>query len=259
MLSGAASPAAVAFAVLTGVLGTSLVQAQDGGQPASPMRVAAISNDAPVVESAAQPSFTIPALPPADIDLRVLLAQGAPILATDGTLRDDTILVAFATSAPENSEDEVAKEHGLELLDRTELSGLGMRIARYRVRDNRPIATVVANLRMDQRVRQAQGNFEYRPIPPSAPATEVGGLKDGPVAKVEPGSRLGGPATARAGRKTVAAVKAAGPKLTQPVKLAEAAGADKAAHLPKPEPGKPASADAPPQVGKVADVLAGGL
>ena len=242
----------LAFFVLAGAgaFGASLVRAHEVPQPASATRIAAIGSKAPAAEQAARPAFTIPAFPPADIetDLRLLLAQSEPASADDGKLRDDTILVAFATTAPENAEEEVAKEHGLELVDRTELSALGMRIARYRIRDNRPIAAVVALLRTDQRVRQAPGNFEYRPVPPSTPATEVSGLKDRPVAEAKPDNRLGGPALARPARKTV-------------VNLAEAAGAAKTVRPSKDDRGKPtnASAEQPLQIGKVGDVLAGGL
>jgi hypothetical protein len=57
--------------------------------------------------------------------------------------------------------DDIAAQHDLKLVDRTELSSFGLRIVRYRVQNSRPIGPVIANLRRDQRISSAQANIEY--------------------------------------------------------------------------------------------------
>lgn len=162
-----------------GYLGGLSAQTLDVGAPAPATRIAAASNGP--TEPLSRPGLRVP-WSEGHPDLRLLVAQTVPTAMPNGKLRDDTVLVAFAASAPENSEEEVANEHGLELVDRTELPALGMRIARYRVRGDRPVAALIASLRTDQRVQQAQGNFEYRPVSQSAAAFTAGNPNDGPSA-----------------------------------------------------------------------------
>lgn len=88
----------------------------------------------------------------------------------------ESVLVSFTLSAPEGVEDEVAKEHNLELVSKLPLPTLGMRVVRYAVPDARPIATVLERLRADQRVSSAQVNVQYRQIEPNAPDTVVGSV-----------------------------------------------------------------------------------
>ena len=163
-----------------GHLGGLSAQTLEVGAPAPATRIAAASNGP--TEPWGRPGSRVP-WSEGHPDLRLLVAQIVPTAMVDGKLRDDTVLVAFAASAPESSEEEVAHEHGLELVDRTELPALGMRIARYRVRGNRSMAAIIASLRTDQRVQQAQGNFQYRPAPPSTPAAFAAAKPDdGPSA-----------------------------------------------------------------------------
>ena len=86
--------------------------------------------------------------------------------------------MAFALSVPQSIDEDIAKQHGLELVDRTELPSLGLRVVRYRAQANAPIAPIIANLRKDQRISSAQTNAEYRLPSQSGPATEVSRLKD---------------------------------------------------------------------------------
>ena len=113
-----------------------------------------------------------------DADLKLLLAQNAPPSKTGAEFGDDTILVAFALSVPQSIDVDLAKQHGLELVDRTELQSLGLRVVRYRVQANSLIAPIIANLRKDQRISSAQASAEYRLPSQSGPATEVSRLKD---------------------------------------------------------------------------------
>ena len=86
--------------------------------------------------------------------------------------------MAFALSVPQSIDEDIAKQHGLELVDRTELPSLGLRVVRYRAQANSPIAPIIANLRKDQRISSAQASAEYRLPSQSGPATEVSRLKD---------------------------------------------------------------------------------
>ena len=113
-----------------------------------------------------------------DADLKLLLAQNGPPSQTGAAFGDDTILVAFALSVPQSIDEDIAKQHGLELVDRTELQSIGLRVVRYRAQANAPIAPIIANLRKDQRISSAQTNAEYRLPSQSEPATEVSRLKD---------------------------------------------------------------------------------
>ena len=69
-----------------------------------------------------------------DVDLKVLLAQHRPSTTqNDATTGEDTILVAIVLSVPQSVDEDIAKQYGLELLDRTELPELDLRIVQFRV------------------------------------------------------------------------------------------------------------------------------
>ena len=113
-----------------------------------------------------------------DTGLKPLFAQNGPPSKTGAAFGDDTILVAFALSAPQSIDEDLAKQYGLALVDRTELQSLGLRVVRYRAQANSPIAPIIANLRKDQRISSAQASAEYRLPSQSGPATEVSRQKD---------------------------------------------------------------------------------
>ena len=97
-----------------------------------------------------------------DADLRLLVAQNEAQAKSGAGFSDDTILVAFALSVPQSVDEDLAKQHGLELVDRTELQSLGLRVVRYRAQANSPIAPIITNLRKDPRINSAQASAEYR-------------------------------------------------------------------------------------------------
>ena len=167
-----------------------------------------------------------------DAGFAMLFAQNSYTVAPGGLSRE--ILVALVSTTPEGVDDDIAKQHGLELLDRTELTSQGLRIVRYRAPDNRPIAPIIAELATDPRIRRAQINAQYGlPVPGSA-STEVGGLKSArPKA-----ARVGGKVPPAVPRRVVGSVDAGQPRKDR--------AASAAAYRPLP-------------AGKVADVLSGGL
>lgn len=86
-----------------------------------------------------------------------------------------TILAAFAASAPESVEEDLAKQHGLEIIKRVTLSSLDLRIVTYRAREGDAAAAVVQRLRVDPRVSSAQVNVAYRAIDPVETEVSVSG------------------------------------------------------------------------------------
>ncbi|NJO22026.1 MAG: hypothetical protein HC868_02585 [Sphingomonadales bacterium] len=89
--------------------------------------------------------------------------QGGPVeVAADAA----TILAALHASAPESAEEELAKQHGLEIVRRVTLSNLDMRIVTYKVRDSSASAEIVQRLRADPRVSSAQVNIAYSAVEP---------------------------------------------------------------------------------------------
>jgi hypothetical protein len=85
--------------------------------------------------------------------------QGGPIqVAADAAI----ILTAFHASAPENTEEELAREHGLEIVRRVTLSSLDLRVVTYKLRDSSISAEILERLRADPRV----SSVAYRAIEP---------------------------------------------------------------------------------------------
>jgi hypothetical protein len=227
---GAAFVKAGAIAVVG--LALALAARADDGKAQAPTQVAA----ADAASDAVPFRLGMPLRrPDVDVDLKVLLAQHHPATKSDATTGDDTILVALALSVPTSVDDDLASQYGLELLDRTELPDLGVRIVQFRASGNRATGPIITDLRKDQRVRRAQLNVRYS-LPGGVPAPEVSRLK-GPAVGTKPEV-----VQPRPDRKTAAVAQV---------------GQRPAAILER----KPVSAhtDAPLQAGRVGDVLSGGL
>jgi hypothetical protein len=143
----------------------------------------------------------------------------------------DDILVALAASTPTAVDEDIAKQHGLELIERTELTSLGLRVVRYRVPVSVAAGNVLAALATDQRIRRAQMDVEYQPLPPSTPAPVASAAKQAP------------PAAAKAEDKLQSVVR----RRTEAAKVAKAGTLDKA------------DAATSYQPSRVGDVLSGGL
>lgn len=105
-----------------------------------------------------------------------LMTQSPVPSAAEAQPGGDIILAGFPFSTPEGVEEDVAREHKLEIIGRFSLQALGKRIVRYRIPDGRAAADVVMILRGDRRVVSAQANLRYRLRDP-APATAVSSAK----------------------------------------------------------------------------------
>jgi hypothetical protein len=150
------------------------------------VRVAALGSGEP---EAFTFSPSLPARPQAIVtDLKVLLAQNGQPVRSDAVV--DDILVAVTTSTPLAVDEDIAKQHGLELIERTELSSLGLRVVRYRVPVSVAAGKVLAALANDQRIRRAQMDVEYQPLPPSAPAPVASATKQAPPAAAKADDKL---------------------------------------------------------------------
>jgi hypothetical protein len=111
--------------------------------------------------------------------LEWLLAQGSPVTAGEGN--SEAILAGFPLSTLESVEEEVSRDHRLELVRRFASESLGKRIVVFRVRDGRTISDVLAALKSDPRVGSAQLNVRYEPPKPELPAPQIGELKQAPI------------------------------------------------------------------------------
>jgi hypothetical protein len=207
----AASPRRLAAGVgiATGLvafdIGVHAVRASDSGATRSSARIASASPD--------------PTAPPVRHGTRNSVANGEKESTRDSTAAANPgsreVLATFALSSPESVEEEVAKELGLQLVERSQAFDLGYRIVRYRVPDDGKIAGVIARLRADPRVGKAQANVQYTLPEEHPPPTAVSDLKErtgeaagerqGPASRrtvAAPTSpkkaqrKLGGPATA---------------------------------------------------------------
>jgi hypothetical protein len=135
-------------------------------------RLAAVGSEAvgsEAVGSRHEPRDTVDA-----IDLRLLLAQGASVVAADPASSASIVLASFDLTTPHQAEADIARELGLVLVDWKEHPGLGFRVVRFRIPDGRPIAPLIERLRADRRVRSAQTSVPYRPAI-QAPDQEQGG------------------------------------------------------------------------------------
>jgi hypothetical protein len=113
------------------------------------------------------------------------------------TTSGEKILAGFPVSAPESVEEDVAKHHRLELVQRLNLESLGKRIVVFRVLDTRAVADVVAALKADHRVSSAQANVRYEVPEQNQPETQIGELKPSP----EPNAKHDKKNASRSGRR----------------------------------------------------------
>jgi hypothetical protein len=74
----------------------------------------------------------------------------------------DEVVVRMAQATPEAVDVAVGQTHGLQLLERSTVALLGVRLVRYRVLNNRPLDVAVAALQGDPRVLGPQLNYYYR-------------------------------------------------------------------------------------------------
>jgi hypothetical protein len=211
---------AVTVALALGALGVAPVSADDPPRTPGSAFVAGYTSSPMSRLGARLPN------PAAGMDLNLLLAQYSPAntepsgnLAKDR--QDDIILVALTLTTPVNVEEEIARDHGLHLVERTELTALGLRIIRYRVGDSRSADSVIATLLRDARVERAQRSVAYR-LPVQPPAPVAGAEKAPAIAAVPRNSRL-------ADRKT--AVRVAQPVAPMPDDTQVAARVDETLDL----------------------------
>jgi hypothetical protein len=83
----------------------------------------------------------------------------------------DEVVVRMAQATPEAVDVAVGQTHGLQLLERSPIALLGVRLVRYRVLNNRSLAAAVAGLQGDPRVLGPQLNYYYRHLQGDADPT----------------------------------------------------------------------------------------
>lgn len=125
----------------------------------------------------------------------------------EGAADRTTILAAFASATPESVEEELAQQHGLEIVKRVTLSSLDLRVVTYRTRDGHATAVLVQRLRADPRVNSAQVNMAYRPVDPDE--TEVS-VSENPRIVGRRGAKASAPVAKRAAESRPATLDTAG-------------------------------------------------
>lgn len=207
--------------------GTAQIASVSGGQDVLPFRLG------------------MPPRPPQiDTDLKVLLVQNRAATKTDAVADDDTILVALASSVAQSVDEDIAKQYDLELLERTELPALGLRILQFRAPSSRPTGPLLSELRNDHRIRRAQINAQYGQ-PSQGASPEIGRLNGPPSAETKAETARKAPAVAVA-------------KVVQKSPEHEPASAIRPGRSLKGEVVQE-TAPQPLRVGRVGDVLSGGL
>lgn len=74
----------------------------------------------------------------------------------------DEVVVRMPRTMPEAVDLAVAQTHGLQLLERSTIELIGIRLVRYRVLNNRPLAAAFTALQSDPRTLGPQLNYYYR-------------------------------------------------------------------------------------------------
>lgn len=101
------------------------------------------------------------------------LVQSSATPVIEGSANEANIVAAFAESAPEGIEEEIARELDLKIVKRMVMSNLGLRVVGYRMRDTTAMSSVLERMRGDPRISSAQANVVYRQVPPPTPDAEV--------------------------------------------------------------------------------------
>jgi hypothetical protein len=200
-----------AFAVLL-LANDGSAQAVDTRAPDN-VRIAAIGGDAGRMGGEAKSMPTGAKVSDDDaatIDLRTLLAQYAPAAAAEAQARSETVLLTIPLPAPGGVEDDIAKEHGVEIIDRADMPDF--RTVVVRVPPGRPFEAVLAALKRDHRIKIAQTSRTYRPanLDNQAKASEgEANLKPAPERNSVPPSARGIAALQESGGIAKAAAPAA--------------------------------------------------
>jgi subtilisin family serine protease len=113
---------------------------------------------------AALPGRPIPLVPPA-------------IAATlGGEAHAQEIVIIMAPNSTVATENQLARRHRLEIVERISFDLLGERLIRCRWPSSRSVPAVISAVRADTSAREVQANFVYRPSQ-SPPATAIGSLQ----------------------------------------------------------------------------------
>jgi hypothetical protein len=89
-------------------------------------------------------------------------AQQPPTTSGQPQFVPDEVVVRMARTMPEVVDLAVAQTHGLQLLERSTIELIGIRLVRYRVLNNRPLAGALTALQGDPRTLGPQLNYYYR-------------------------------------------------------------------------------------------------
>ena len=74
----------------------------------------------------------------------------------------DEVIVSMPPAIPEAVDEAIGQSHGLQMLERSTMRSLDLRLVRYRLPAGRPLTAVIGELLSDPRVLTLQPNYFYR-------------------------------------------------------------------------------------------------
>jgi|SRR5262245_14025825 len=101
-------------------------------------------------------------LPPTQPPAPPTAAPQPPVASSQLQFVPDEVVVRMPRTMPETVDLAVAQTHGLQLLERSTIELIGIRLVRYRVLNNRPLAAALTALQADPRTLAPQLNYYYR-------------------------------------------------------------------------------------------------
>jgi hypothetical protein len=160
----------------------------------------------------------------------VLLAAGLGIATAGEAPRPAAaIIVTIPVTAPASTEEDVAAQYGLELIEQRNSQVLARRLVVYRIADDRPQAEVLKQIGADVRVSSAQPNLQYMapleqpadPVVASRPRKETQPEKIAPRAMATASAGKSGPDRRSKSARRVALATEPKPKPTPRTLLRE--------------------------------------
>ncbi len=85
------------------------------------------------------------------------------IAAVGGEVLPKEVIVTIAANVPTSTEEQIALQYNVEIVERTALSLVGIRAIRCRWRADASVPAIIARMRADPRLIDVQGNYIYRP------------------------------------------------------------------------------------------------
>jgi hypothetical protein len=137
----------------------------------------------PPVPPAEPPRFVAPLPPPGPprrppvASRPIPVAPPATVAALGGEVLPREVIVTLASNAPADAEEQIARRHGMAIVERTSLPLLGVRAMRCRWTSGRTVPALIQAIQSDPDATGVQANYIYRPSQSAAPAAATASLQ----------------------------------------------------------------------------------